>query len=232
MNQPVASTDTTAADALVARNAAHQAAVALRNDDLRPEALDRQRAAAVRAADAQHSQAAAAARAARDALTGPSRSDVLAGRQPATADAVAVASIQRAQVQALLDHGRSIHDVLEAADEARVSALLSMVETLPDVLTSTEPEQVAAEIQSRLFDRLVALGAADAVAAQQHEVALAPLAAWADVMTEAENGGEVTPGARSRLYAADPAGYDRVFASPEVYALDTNSINRLRGHRD
>jgi hypothetical protein len=222
-------TDTTQyADAQVARDTATQAAVALRNDDLVPDALDRVRAAAVRKADAAHSEAAAAARAARDALTGPTRGDVLASHAPATADQVAVATIQRAQVQALLDHGRTILDVIDAADVNRVSALLSMVETLPDVLSATEPEAVAAELQDRLFDRLVTLGAADALAAQRHEAALAPLAAWAAVLSESENGGEVTPGARSALYRADEAGYQRVFASDVAYSLDAQAIARLR----
>ncbi len=216
------------ADAQVARDAAAQAAVNMRNDDLTPDALDRARASAIRTADATHAEAAAVARAARDALTGPSRADVLTGRAPANADQVAVATIQRTQVQALLDHGRTIFDVIDAADENRVTALLSMVETLPDVLSATEPEAVAAELQDRLFDRLVALGAADAVAARQHEAALAPLAAWAAVLSESENGGEVTSGARSALFRADEAGYQRVFASDAAYALDSQAIARLR----
>ncbi|MBF4606934.1 hypothetical protein [Curtobacterium sp. VKM Ac-1393] len=216
------------ADAQVARDAAAQAAVNMRNDDLVPDALDRARATAIRTADAAHAEVAAAARAARDALTGPSRADVLTGRAPATADQVAVATIQRAQVQTLLDHGRTILDVIDAADENRVAALLSMVETLPDVLNATEPDALAVELQDRLFDRLVALGEADAVAAKQREATLAPLAAWAAVLTESENGGEVTSGARSALFRADEVGYQRVFASGAAYALDSRAIARLR----
>jgi hypothetical protein len=66
----------------------------------RDDPLDRARAAAIGTADAAHSEAATAARAARDALASPnpSRGDVLTGRAPATAEevAVAVSTIQRA----------------------------------------------------------------------------------------------------------------------------------------
>jgi hypothetical protein len=129
-------------------------------------------------------------------------------------------------VQALLDHGRTIVDVVDAADENRLAALLSKVEISLQVRSGTEPEAVAADLQDRLFGRLVALGAADALAAQPHEAAVAPLAVGTAVVSESDNGGEVTSGSRCALFQADEAGDQRVFASDADYALDSRLIAR------
>ncbi len=146
------------------------------------------------------------------ALAAPRRADVLAARLPRTADTVAVQGREREKVAALIASGRRLDRIVADADEVRLSAILDDIETMPGVLQSSDPEGVAAELRDLAFDRLVALGAPDAVAAAEAEAVDAPGIAWSRLLTEALEG-EPSIGAKQAVYRADRAGYDAVLSN-------------------
>lgn len=184
------------------------AAVQFTNPDLNPAALTRRRSDLARAAKAELAGAIPPL----PDQTGPTRADVLASRAPRTADEVAVAQHELGKVLQLLDAGRSLTDIIASADGARAAAIADGIETLPDVLTRGDGAMIAEETRARVFDRLVQLGAPDAVAASVHEQESAPILAWHRVMTGLVEG-DLTLDARSALYRADPEGYAQTFSA-------------------
>src|SRR5699024_12824833 len=77
---------------------------------------------------------------------------------PTPADAIAVLAHQRPKVDALMDAGRNILQVIQQADVTRLAAILDAAETSERVLSSSDPEGVPAELRGAVFDRLADLG--------------------------------------------------------------------------
>lgn len=135
--------------------------------------------------------------------TGPSRAEILDALRPVTADALAVAAREREKVQALLGVGRRLDQIITGASPARLGAIRDNLEIMPEVLASSEGDQIVAEFEGLIFDRLASLGDDAATARLSAERDVAAPNAWSRVMTEALTG-EVTTGAYSALYLADP----------------------------
>ncbi|WP_229382192.1 hypothetical protein [Microbacterium schleiferi] len=76
---------------------------------------------------------------------------------------------------------------------------------------SPHREDIEAEIGALAFDRLAALGHKPAAQRIQAEQEIAGPAAWARVLTEAQTG-EISTGAWTDLYRADPEGYQEARA--------------------
>ena len=189
------------------------AAEKMHDPDLTPEA-NRQRQAEARAA----------ARAKlREALPrrpeGPAPRDaVLDALAPTTADGIAVLAHQRAKVDALMDAGRNILQVIQQADETRLAAILDAAETSERVLSSSDPEGVQAELRGAVFDRLAALGHEDAVKAAEAHADQEATTAWADALEALAGGDEPGGAVQSAIYRHDPTAYRGTFglqSSPE-----------------
>lgn len=217
----------TAADALVAADTAHRAALALNDADLTAEANLRRRSEAVRSADASLEAAAEHLRASLASSTGQTPDEVLRARRPSTSDAIAVVRHEQDTVRALLGQDVPLARIVAEADERRLDALLDMIETLPGVVSSGDAATVAAELRADLFERLVALGAPDAVEAAEHARNVAPVEAWAAALSEAARG-PVTIPVRQRIREVDPDGYGRTFGVFAGLPMIDRDLARLR----
>ena len=190
---------TTPAEALRQFRAAARAALDIHDPDKTPEANARaRRDALTRAREVLAAQIPAAVE-----PTGPSRAEILDAHRPVTADALAVSAREWEKVRALLDAGRRLDQIIAGASPARLGAILDNLEIMPEVLVSSEGDQIAAEFEGLIFDRLASLGDDAATARLAAEGKVAAPNAWSRVMTEAL-AGEVTTGAYSALYLADP----------------------------
>lgn len=132
-----------------------------------------------------------------------SRAEILDGIRPTTADSLAVAAREREKVEALRNAGRRLDQIIATASPARLAAILDSLEILPEVLASSEGDQIVAEFEGLIFDRLASLGDDAATARLSAEQEVAAPNAWSRVMTEALTG-PVTVSAYSALYRADP----------------------------
>ncbi|ATG51924.1 hypothetical protein CFK38_10650 [Brachybacterium vulturis] len=189
------------------------AAEKMHDPDLTPEA-NRQR----------QTEARAAARAKlREAIPqrpdGPDPRDaVTAALAPTTADGIAVLAHQRAKVDALMDAGRNILQVIQQADVTRLAAILDAAETSERVLSSSDPEGVQAELRGAVFDRLADLGHEDAVKAAESHADQEATTAWADALEALADGQEPDGAVQSAIYRHDVAAYRGTFglvSSPE-----------------
>ena len=190
---------TTPAEALRQFRAAARAALDIHDPDKTPEANARARRDAItRAREIFAAQIPAAVE-----PTGPSRAEILNAHRPSTADTLAVAAREWEKVQALRKSGRRLDQIITGASPDRLGAILDNLEILPEVLASSEGGQITAEFEALIFDRLAALGDDSAMGRLDAEGKVAAPNAWSRVMTEALTG-EVTTGAYSTLYLADP----------------------------
>lgn len=190
---------TTPAEALRQFRAAARAALDIHDPDKTPEANARARRDAItRAREIFAAQIPAAVE-----PTGPSRAEILNAHRPSTADTLAVAAREWEKVQALRKSGRRLDQIITGASPDRLGAILDNLEILPEVLASSEGDQITAEFEALIFDRLAALGDDSAMGRLDAEGKVAAPNAWSGVMTEALTG-EVTTGAYSTLYLADP----------------------------
>lgn len=139
-------------------------------------------------------------------IAGSTRAEILDGIRPSTADEIAVALHQRERIQADLERGRRPEQIVASADLRTVVALLDWLPSMPGVKDSPHREDIEAEIGALAFDRLAALGHEPAAQRIQAEQEIARPAAWARVLTEAQ-AGEISTGAWTDLYRADPEGY-------------------------
>lgn len=138
----------------------------------------------------------------------PSRDSVLTGMRPSSADEVAVLQHEQSKISALLDAGRSVSQIVSSADRGRLVALADLAETLPQVVASKHGDEIAAEVRSIAFDRLVELGDPVAVEAKRVEDAAAVPLAWHRAMTEAAERFDLSVDAMQDVYRVDPVGYD------------------------
>lgn len=162
-----------------------------------------------------------------DAATADPVAPVLAARRPRTADDVAVQGREREKVRAMIASGRNLARIIDAADELRLSAILDGLEDDPEVLGSSDPEAAAAEVRERIFARLVAVGAEDAVqaAAEVREVQTA--AAWHATLSELHGSPSgLSIRSRTALHAADPEGYAATIAL-DAQRPDAENVGRL-----
>lgn len=190
---------TTPAEALRQFRAAARAALDIHDPDKTPEANARaRRDALTRAREVLAAQIPAAVE-----PTGPSRAEILDAHRPVTADALAVSAREWEKVQALRKSGRRLDQIITGASPDRLGAILDNLEILPEVLSSSEGNQIVAEFEALIFDRLAALGDDAATARLNAEQEVASPNASSRVMTEALSG-EVTTGAYTALYRADP----------------------------
>lgn len=190
---------TTHAEALRQFRAAARAALDIHDPDKTPEANARaRRDALTRTRDIFAAQIPAAAE-----PTGPSRADILDAHRPSTADALAVTAREWEKVQALRESGRRLDQIITGASPDRLGAILDNLEILPEVLASSEGDQITAEFEGLIFDRLASLGDDAATARLSAEGKVAAPNAWSRVMGEALTG-PVTVSAYSALYRADP----------------------------
>ncbi len=118
------------------------AAMQYTDTDLAPEAIATRKRARVHAAR----QALLAARPVLPQNL-PSRDGVIASLRPKTADEIARVQYEAAKVQALLERGQPLAQIIANADETRALAIADLVETLPQVL-----DPFASTLDARLGD--------------------------------------------------------------------------------
>ncbi|KYJ97043.1 hypothetical protein [Microbacterium sp. CH1] len=145
-------------------------------------------------------------------ITGPSRTEILDGLHPATADEIAVSRDMRERIQADLDRGRRLEQILASADQRTIVSLLHWLPTMPDVAGSQHRDEIVAEIQALAFERLAEIGHEPASTRRQAEEATALPAAVTRVFSEAL-AGTVTTGAWTDLHRADPDLYREIQAA-------------------
>lgn len=138
----------------------------------------------------------------------PSRDAVLTGLRPSTADTIAVSQHEATKVQAMLDSGRALGDIIASADVPRALAIADLIETMPHVLQSNAGADIIAEVHSLVFDRLADLGVDAAVSVRDAEQRNAPALAWHRAMTEAAEGSDASIGAWQDVHRSDQSGYE------------------------
>lgn len=183
------------------------AAQRLHDPDLTPEANRRRQADARAAARAKL----------RDAIPqrpdGPDpRQAVMDQIKPTTADQIAVLAHEQAKINALIDNGSNVLQLIDQADERRLTALADWAETSDRVLSSPDPEAAQAELRDRVFDRLADLGHEDAVKAQETAQDRELTLAVADAL-EGLARGELNGGAMTTIYRTDPDTYRGTFGA-------------------
>lgn len=137
---------------------------------------------------------------------------VIAGRTLRTADQVAVAQQELGIVERLLAAGQPIEQIIHGASAARLDAILAHAEVLPAVLGSADPATVVAEVQARVFDRLIETGDPQAVIARDAQAQYDQQAAWREVVTDTIEGRQ-TGGGLTALFHSDSEGFDALMAS-------------------
>lgn len=208
-----------------AHRAAPGAAPQFTDPRLSPDEITRERGRKIKAAKAALTAATPSAPTSR----GQHRETVLSATTARTADDIAAQAREWRKVTALLDAKRSLPQIIAAASRERVAAILDQIETMPAVLESNDPEAVAGELRTALFDRLVELREPDAIAAVTAETADATQAAWSQALTEAQTG-NVGLDARQALYTLDRAGYDAAFTDDipvdhtAVYSIERDAL--------
>jgi len=189
------------------------AAEKMHDPDLTPEA-NRQRQAEARASARAKLREAIPQR-----PEGPDPRDaVIDALAPTTADGIAVLAHQRAKVDALMDAGRNILQVIQQADVTRLAAILDAAETSERVLSSSDPEGVQAELRGAVFARLADLGHEDAVKAAEAHTDQGATTAWADALEALAGGDEPGGAVLSAIYRHDVDAYRGTFgltSSPE-----------------
>lgn len=123
---------------------------------------------------------------------------------PTTADSVAVLGHEIDTVRALLDSGQNLARLISRASATRAAAIYAHRETL--ALRSPEPEEAAAEVAQRVFDRLADLGTPELVEAAEQFTKWQADTARRDVLRGLVEGG-VSTGALTVLYRATPDEY-------------------------
>ncbi|WP_168627359.1 hypothetical protein [Cryobacterium sp. BB307] len=157
-------------------------------------------------------------------ISGPTQAEILDSLHPSTADEIAVSRDMRERIQADLDRGRRLEQILASADQRTIVSLLHWLPTMPGVTDSPHRDEIMAEIQALAFGRLAEIGHEPAVARLQAEQENALPAAVARVFNEAL-AGTVTTGAWTDLHLAGPEVYREIQAA-EVPGL-TEEVRRF-----
>lgn len=179
------------------------AAAEFADADLTPDAAQRRRMEGAREARDKLRDSIASA----PDLGGDPRPAALDSLNPTTADRVAVLGHEHDTVRALLDSGQNLARIIGRASESRAAAIYANRETL--VLGSSDPEEAAAEIALRVFDRLTEIGTPELVDAAEQFTKWQADTARRDVLLGLVEGG-VSTGALTVLYRASPDEYTEI----------------------
>lgn len=154
------------------------------------------------------------------------REGALDSLNPTTADSVAVLGHERDTVRALLDSGQNLARIIARASESRVAAIYANREVF--ALGSPDPEEAAAEIALRVFDRLAELGAPELVQAAEAFDKWQAESARRDVLRGLVEGG-VSTGALTVLYRSSPDEYAAIHG---IHAAAETIRRAVRDARD
>ena len=119
------------------------------------------------------------------------RGGVLETLLPTNADSAAITASEWSKVEKLLGAGRNFVRIIEQADKRRLAAIIDQLPTHLDAQGDHTDEVTAgivAEVQDRVFERLVELGDEDAAKALASESGTRKQAAWERVVREAVDG--------------------------------------------
>lgn len=119
------------------------------------------------------------------------RGGVLEGLLPTNADSAAITASEWGKVEKLLGAGRNFVRIIEQADKRRLAAIIDQLPTHLDAQgdhSDKETAGIVAEVQDRVFQRLVELGDEDAAKVLQGESGTRRQAAWERVVRETING--------------------------------------------
>jgi hypothetical protein len=222
---------TALADAFRKFKAAERAAVEYRNDSLTSEALQQERARRLASARDELRKA-SPAEAGQDLEEAErKRQQALDALAPTNADSVAVIGNEWAKVEALLDAGRNLAQLIEDASALRIAAILDRMPTRL-VITSEEPDAALAEITDLSMKRLAVLGNPSASAAAELYQSAVFASAWQQVIAQAaEPFSEVSVSALTALYNASPDDHEVVQAGLAFDAQVQNAIRQVDASR-
>lgn len=148
----------------------------------------------------------------------PDRGPVLDTLRPRTADDHATLSREREKVRALVyagqdpsqgferEPGMRLQDVIAHADRTRLAAILDDLEVMPHLLVHDDRDRLLAAYEGLVWERLVQVDPAAHAIAEQESAAAEP-AAWAAVLTDLADTGDLTPESLSLLHDADLDAY-------------------------
>ena len=159
------------------------------------------------------------------------RPKVLDGLAPKNADQVSVIQHDWGTVEAALNSGRSLQQVIvEATSAERLASIAANAEAWAYGQQTNDPQGVAADIRAMVYDRLVEVGYEPAVQAHHLNQQFAAHQAWHDVMTEALGSGQTLAGVTD-LHKADPDGY-RALALANATTDPDGEVARTVKHID
>ena len=158
----------------------------------------------------------------------PDRGPVLDALRPNTADDHATLGREREKVRALVyagqdpsqgferEPGQRLQDVIAHADRTRLAAILDDLEVMPHLLAHEERDRLITAYSDLIWDRLCQVDPA-ALAVQEQERATAEPAAWAAVLTDLAETGDVTPESLALLHRADHDAYTLLVDGDRVH---------------
>ncbi|OIJ32445.1 hypothetical protein [Microbacterium sp. LCT-H2] len=148
----------------------------------------------------------------------PDRGPVLDTLRPQTADDHAALSREREKVRALVyagqdpsqgferEPGMRLQDVIARADRTRLAAILDDLEVMPHLLVHDDRDRLLAAYEGLVWERLTQVDPAALAIAEQESAAAEP-AAWAAVLTDLADTGDLTPESLALLHDADLDAY-------------------------
>lgn len=158
----------------------------------------------------------------------PDRGPVLDALRPKTADDHATLTREREKVRALVyagqdptqgferEPGQRLQDVIAHADRTRLAAILDDLEVMPHLLQHPDRDRVLAAYSDLIWERLCQVDPA-ALAVQEQERATAEPAAWAAVLTDLAETGDVTAESLGLLHTADRDAYTLLVDGDRVH---------------
>ena len=216
---------TALADAFRRFKTAERAAVQYSNDSLTRQALQRERARRLAAARDDFRAGAPQTDPASLEWAERKRQEALDALAPTDADSVALIGNEWAKVEALLDSGRNLEQLIVEASPLRLSAILDRMPTRL-IVTSTEPDAALAEVTSLALDRLETLEDPAALLATGLTKTANHSGAWGRVIQQATTPfEEVGVPALTALYNASPEDYEAV---QEHLGYDAALSNAIR----
>jgi hypothetical protein len=169
----------------------------------------------------------------------PDRGPVLDGLRPKTADDHATVGREREKVRALVyagqdssqgferEPGQRLQDVIANADRTRLAAILDDLEVMPHLLQHPDRDRVLTAYGELIWSRLAQVDPA-ALAVQEQERATAEPAAWAAVLTDLAETGDVTAESLTLLHAADHDAYTLLVDGDRVHLTVPGSQSGIR----
>ncbi|MGN7799296.1 hypothetical protein [Leifsonia sp. 22587] len=226
-------TATNYVEALQKFNAAQKAAATFKDDNWNHSAITRERVNRLNRARA---ELLATLPETPTKVDTSARSAVVAGLLPTNADTAAITASEWGKVERLLGAGRNFVRLIEQADKRRLAAIIDQLPTYLEAQGDDSDQVTAgivAEVQDRVFQRLVELGDEDAVKALEGESGTRKQAAWERVVREAVDGdvsieawsdlNRVAPDERATAQDEDPG--EAADIAHKVQSLDAVARN-------